>query len=344
MRVLEVREPFGIDSLVFTSRPDPVPGPGEVVIRLHALSLNYRDRLVIEGFDRWRPTGPRIPVSDGAGVIAATGPEVSHVKEGDRVAPIFYPRWIDGGPTPKKMEKPLGGAVADGLYAEYAVVPESSVVTLPSHLTHEEAATLPCAALTAWNGVAERTRPRAGETVVVLGTGGVALFALLFARLFGSRVIVTSGSDEKLARARDLGANAGINYRTIPDWPTQLRDMTNGEGADLVVDTAGSLTEAIDAVRVGGTIAFIGLLGKTRSEVDLIKLMGKSATIHAIDVGSRTMFESMNGVIESAGLRPVIDRVFAFDEAGAAIRYLSSGAHFGKICIQMGHEPSSSEW
>ena len=322
MKALEVREPFGVDSLVLTSRPDPVPGPHDVVLRLHALSLNYRDHLVIQGVDRWRPTAPRIPMSDGAGVIVATGLAVSRVKEGDRVAPIFYPRWIDGGPTPGGLEKPLGGAVADGIGAEYAVVHESSVVTLPSHLTYEEAATLPCAAVTAWNGVAERTRPRAGDTVVVLGTGGVALFALLFAQSFGARVIVTSSSDAKLARARDLGAAERINYRTTPDWPKQVREMTQGEGADLVVDTAGSLTEALDAVRVGGTIAFIGLLGKTHSDVDLIKLMGKSVTLHAIDVGSRAMFQSMNHRIASARLRPVIDRVFGFDEARDAMRYL----------------------
>lgn len=343
MRVLEVREPFGIDALAFTRRPDPVPAPHEVVIRLHALSLNYRDRLVIDGFDRWRPTGPRIPLSDGVGVVAARGAKVSRVKEGDRVAPLFYPRWIDGPPSPQKLETALGGAAADGLAAECAVAHESGVVTLPSHLTHEEAATLPCAALTAWNGVAERTRPRAGETVIVLGTGGVALFALQFAQLLGARVIVTSSSDAKLARARDLGADGTINYRLTPDWPAQVRDLTNGRGADLVVDTAGSLAEAIDAVRVGGTIASIGLLGKTSSNVDLITLMGKSATLHAIDVGSRAMFESMNSLIESTGLRPVIDRVFAFDEVHDAVCYLSSGTHVGKICIRMGREQGSSQ-
>jgi NADPH:quinone reductase-like Zn-dependent oxidoreductase len=340
MRSVEVREPFGVESLTITTRPDPVPGPRDVVIRLQAMSLNYRDALVIDGFDRWRPTGPRIPVSDGVGVIVARGPEVSRVKEGDRVAPIFYPGWIDGAPASPKMEGPLGGAAVDGLYSEYAVVDESSLVTVPSHLTAEEAATLPCAALTAWNGVAEHRRLRAGDTVVVLGTGGVALFALQFAAQLGARVIVTSSSDAKLARARALGAAAGINYRTTPDWPKQVRDLTNGEGADLVVDTAGSLAEAIDAVRVGGTIAFIGLLAGTRSDIDLITLMGKSATIHAIDVGSRAMFESMNRLIESAGLRPAIDRVFGFDEAQEAFRYLSSGGHFGKICIRVSQGPA----
>jgi NADPH:quinone reductase-like Zn-dependent oxidoreductase len=338
MRALEVREPFGIEALAFTSRPTPVPGPGEVLVRLRALSLNYRDRLVIDGFDRWRPTGARIPVSDGAGIVTALGHGVSRVKEGERVTPVFYPRWRDGPPTPVTLEQPLGGAAADGLFADYAVVHEDSVVTLPPHLTFEQAATLPCAALTAWHGVAGRTRPRDSDTVVVLGTGGVALFALQFARAFGAQVIVTSSSDEKLARTHALGAFAGINYRRTPDWSRRVREITNGVGADLVVDTAGALSAAIDAVRVGGTIAFIGLIGRTRADVDLVALMGKSATIHAIDVGSREMFESMNRFIASAALTPVIDRVFAFDEAREAFRYLSSGAHFGKICIRLSTE------
>jgi NADPH:quinone reductase-like Zn-dependent oxidoreductase len=206
---------------------------------------------------------------------------------------------------------------------------------VPEHLSPEEAATLPCAAVTAWNGVAEGRAPREGETVVVLGTGGVSLFALQFAKLFGARAIVTSSSDDKLARARELGADAGINYRTTPDWPRALRDLTHGEGADLVVDTVGSLAEAIDAVRVGGTIAYIGLLRGTHSEVDLVKLMGSSATIRAIDVGSRAMFEAMNRSIESVTLRPVIDRTFAFDAAREAFSYLGAGAHFGKVCIRI---------
>jgi NADPH:quinone reductase-like Zn-dependent oxidoreductase len=335
MRVLEVREPFGIDSLVYTTRPEPAAGPRDVVVRLEALSLNYRDHLVIGGIDRWRPPGPRIPVSDGAGVVVATGPAVTRFRKGDRVAPIFYPEWIDGQPAPEKMQGALGGSGADGLYAEYAVVDETAAVAVPPHLSDEEAATLPCAALTAWNGVAEGAPLREGDTVAVLGTGGVALFALQFAKLLGARAIITSSSDSKLARARALGADGGINYRTTPDWPRAVRELTGGRGADLVVDTAGALAEAIDAVRVGGTVAFIGLLRGTHSDVDLVKLMGSSATIRAIDVGSRAMFESMNRAIESAKLRPVIDRTFAFDEAREAFRYLGAGAHFGKVCVRV---------
>jgi NADPH:quinone reductase-like Zn-dependent oxidoreductase len=335
MRVLEVREPFGIDSVVFTTRPDPAAGPRDVVVRLTALSLNYRDQLVIDGINRWRPHGPRIPVSDGAGVVIATGAAVTRFKKGDRVAPIFYPKWIADQPATEKMQGALGGAAADGLYAEYAVIDETALVGVPSHLSDAEAATLPCAALTAWNGVAEGAPLREGDTVAILGTGGVALFALQFAKLFGARAIITSSSDSKLTRARELGADGGINYRTTPDWPRALRELTDGRGADLVVDTAGALAEAIDAVCVGGTVAFIGLLLGTHSDVDLVKLMGSSATIRAIDVGSRAMFESMNRAIEAAQLRPVIDRMFAFDEAHDAFRYFGDGAHFGKVCVRL---------
>ena len=335
MRVLEAREPLGIDSLVFASRPEPAPGPRDLVVRLKALSLNYRDHLVIDGVGRWRPPEPRIPVSDGVGMVVDVGPAVTRFATGDRVAPIFYPRWINGPASSAKMESALGGAGTDGVYAEYVVVDETAAVAVPPHLGDEEAATLPCAGVTAWNAVAEGVPLREGETVVVLGTGGVALFALQFAKLLGARVVITSSSDAKLARARELGADDGVNYRATADWPRAVRELTGGEGAHLVVDTAGELAAAIEAVRIGGRIAFVGLLRGTRAEVDLVKLMGSSATIRAIDVGSRAMFESMNGAIESAKMRPVVDRAFAFDEARDAFRYLREGAHFGKVCIRV---------
>jgi NADPH:quinone reductase-like Zn-dependent oxidoreductase len=305
------------------------------VVRLKALSLNYRDHFVIDGVGRWRPPEPRVPVSDGVGIVVGTGSAVTRFAKGNRVAPVFYPRWINGPPSTEKMEGALGGAGADGVYAEYVVVHEAAAVAVPAHLGDEEAATLPCAGVTAWNAVAEGATPRAGETVVLLGTGGVALFALQFAKLLGARVIITSSSDAKLARARELGADAGVNYRTTRDWPRAVRELTGGAGAHLVVDTAGELAAAIEAVRVGGRIAFVGLLRGTQADVDLVKLMGSSATIRAIDVGSREMFESMNRAIESARLRPVIDRTFAFDEARDAFRYLREGAHFGKVCIRV---------
>ena len=334
MRVLEAREPFGVDSLAFAARPDPSPGPRDLVLRMNALSLNYRDRLVTDGVDRWRPPGPRIPLSDGVGTVADTGAAVTRFKIGDRVAPIFYPQWIDGEPSPEKMQVALGGAGTDGVYAQSVVVDEHAAVAVPAHLGDEEAATLPCAAVTAWNAVAEGPPLGENDTVVVLGTGGVALFALQFAKLFGARVVITSSSDAKLARARELGADEGINYRTTPDWPRAVRELTDGRGADLVVDTAGELPQSIESVRVAGRIAFVGVL-RTRADVDLVKLMGSSATIRAIDVGSRAMFESMNRAIASSKLRPVIDRTFGFDEAHDAFRYLSEGGHFGKVCIRV---------
>ncbi|HEY0160042.1 MAG TPA: NAD(P)-dependent alcohol dehydrogenase [Thermoanaerobaculia bacterium] len=335
MRVVEVAPPFGIDALAYVERPDPTPGPGQVVLRMRALSLNYRDLLVVNGTGRWRAPGPRIPLSDGVGEVVAIGEGVTRVRAGDRVAPLFYPHWSDGPPAPEKMEVALGGAGTDGLYAEQALLHESAVVHVPPHLTDEEAATLPCAGLTAWHGVAEEGRLRAGGTAVVLGTGGVALFALQFARLLGARVLATSSSDDKLERARSLGATAGVNYRTTRDWPARVLELTGG-GADLVVDTAGTLAESIAAVRVGGTVSFIGFVAGTKAEVDLVALMGKSARVQAIDVGSRAMFESMNRAMEEGGMRPVVDRVFGFDEAAEAFRYLESGRQFGKVCIRAG--------
>jgi len=333
MRALEIREPFGVDALAYVDRPVPDPRAGEVLIKMRALALNYRDLLVVDGVSRWRSGAPRVPVSDGVGEVVGLGDGVTSVSMGERVAPTFCPRWIDGGPAPEKMSGALGGAAMDGLFAEYVVAHESSVVRVPNALSDVEAATLPCAGVTAWHGVAEEGRLRPGDTVVVPGTGGVSLFALQFAHLFGARVIVTSSSDAKLDRARSLGAADGINYRTTPDWPARVLELTGGRGADLVVDTVGNLTDAIAAVRVGGTIAYIGLLTGLKTDVDLVALMGKSARIQAIDVGSRAMFETMNRAIDVGGMRPVVDRVFGFDEARDAFRYLAGHAHFGKVCV-----------
>ena len=324
MRALEIRGGFGLDNLALVERPDPAPGPGQVVVRMRAASLNYRDLLMVQGKYNPKQKLPLVPCSDGAGEVVEVGEGVTRVKPGDRVCGIFAQRWIAGEPNREKLRSTLGGPL-DGMLAELVVLPEEGVVPVPPHLSWEEAATLPCAGVTAWNAVAEGKPLREGETVVVLGTGGVALFALQFAKLLGARAIITSSSDAKLARARELGADDGVNYRTTADWPRAVRELTGGEGAHLVVDTAGELAAAIEAVRVGGKIAFVGLLRGTRADVDLVKLMGSSATIRAIDVGSRAMFESMNRAIESAEMRPVVDRTFAFDEARDAFRYLREG-------------------
>ena len=334
MRVIEIGGKFGIDSLQVVERPEPVPGPGQVVLSVRAVSLNYRDLLVVNGINRWRPASARVPVSDAVGVVEATGSGVSRVKQGDRVAPIFYPKWLEGEVSPGKLVSLLGGAVADGVFAEFVAVDETSVVPVPPHLSDEEAATLPCAAVTAWNAVVCAGRFGPGDTVVVLGTGGVSVFAMQFAKMLGARVIVTSSSDQKLARAAQLGASAGINYAST-DWPRAVLEITEGLGADHVVDTVGDLGKAVTAARVGGSVAFVGLLTGMDSKVDLVALMGKSARVQAIDVGSREMFMNMNRAIAFHAIRAVVDRVFDFSEAAQAFQHLAKAAHFGKICIRI---------
>jgi NADPH:quinone reductase-like Zn-dependent oxidoreductase len=333
MKVIQIHDTFGVDALTVVERPDPVPGLGQVVLKMRAFSINFRDLLVVNGVGRWRPSLPRVPLSDGVGIVMAAGNGVSHVQVGDRVAPIFYPKWLDGRVAAEKMGQPLGGAAADGVLAEYTLVDAASLVHVPAHLTDEEAATLPCAGVTAWSALLRFGDIRPGDSVVVLGTGGVALFALQFARLLGARVIVTSSSDHKLARAKALGAAAGVNYKLTPDWPSAVMELTDGVGADYVVDTVGGLKDAIAAVRLGGAVAFVGLLSGMTAELDLVMFMGKCARVEAVDVGSRATFEAMNKAIAFHGMRPVVDRVFAFDELGAALTYLSEGRHFGKVCL-----------
>jgi len=334
MKVIEIRDKFGVEFLAVAERPEPVPGPGQVAFKMKAFSLNYRDLLVVNGVGRWKPSLPRIPLSDGVGLVAAMGSGVSRVKMWDRVAPIFYPKWLDGRVASEKMGSPFGGAVADGVLAEYALFDEASLVHVPAHLTDEEAATLPCAAVTAWNAVVSGGQISPGDTVVVLGTGGVSIFSLQFARFLGARVIITSSSDQKLARAKQLGAAAVVNYKTTPSWPKAVLELTGGDGADYVVDTVGELREAIAAVRLGGIVAFVGLLNGMSAEVDLVALMGKSARIEAIDVGSREMFEAMNNAIEFHAMHPVVDRVFGFFELREALNYLREARHFGKVCLR----------
>ena len=334
MKVIKIRDTFGVDSLQLVERPDRVPGSGQVVLKMKAFSINYRDLLVVSGVGRWKPPLGRVPLSDGVGIVAVAGNGVSRVKVGDRVAPIFYPNWLDGRVTARKMGQALGGAAADGVLAEYTLFDEASLVHVPTHLTDEEGATLPCAAVTAWNAVVSGGRIAPGDTVVVLGTGGVSLFALQFARFLGARVIITSSSDEKLARAKQLGAAAVVNYKTTLDWPQAVLEQTRGEGADYVVDTVGELRQAIAAVRLGGVVAFVGLLKGMNAQVDLVALMGKSARIEAIDVGSREMFEAMNRAIEFHAMRPVVDRVFGFSELREALNYLREARHFGKVCLR----------
>jgi NADPH:quinone reductase-like Zn-dependent oxidoreductase len=334
--VYEVRGSFGIENLAIAERPRPLPGHGEVVVKVRAASVNYRDLLVVKGLYNPRLPLPRIPFSDGAGEVIAVGSGVSRVKEGDRVAGIFMQKWLSGELTEAGVKSALGGEI-DGMLAEYAVLPEEGVVHLPDHLSYEEAATLPCAAVTAWHAVIE-TGVKPGDTVLVLGTGGVSVFALQFARLAGAQVIATSGSDAKIDKAIQLGAAQGINYKAVPDWGGRVRELTDGKGVDLVVEVggAGTLPQSIKAVRIGGRISLIGVLTGNTGEVNPLPLVMKKVRLQGILVGSREMFESMNRAISKTRLSPVIDRVFPFEEVGEALRTMERGAHFGKICIRIG--------
>jgi NADPH:quinone reductase-like Zn-dependent oxidoreductase len=336
MKVYEVRGSFGIENLAMSERPQPLPGHGEVVVKVMAASVNYRDLLVVKGLYNPRLPLPRIPFSDGAGEVIAVGSGVSRVKEGDRVAGIFMQKWLSGELTEAGVKSALGGEI-DGILAEYVVLPEEGVVHLPDHLSYEEAATLPCAAVTAWHAVIE-TGVKPGDTVLVLGTGGVSMFALQFARLAGAQIIATSGSDAKLARAIQLGAAQGINYKVVPEWGRKVREITDGKGVDLVVEVggAGTLPQSMKAVRIGGRISLIGVLTGNTGEVNPLPLVMKKVRLQGILVGSREMFESMNRAIGTHRLHPVIDRVFPFEEAREALRTMERGAHFGKICIRIG--------
>jgi NADPH:quinone reductase-like Zn-dependent oxidoreductase len=335
MKVYEIRGGFGLEALQLAERPQPQPGRGEVLLKVRAASLNYRDLLVVKGVYNPKMALPRIPVSDAVGEDVGIGPDVTRVKPGQRVAGLFMPGWLEGELTDAKGRTALGGSV-DGLLAEYAVLPEESVVAVPEHLTDEEAATLPCAAVTAWNGLVHAGGVRPGDTVLVQGTGGVSLFALQFARLAGARVIATSSSDEKLARVKELGASAGINYRTTPEWGEPVRQLTAGRGVDHVIEVggAGTLAQSLRAVRTAGHIALIGVLSGY-GQVNPLPILMKGVRVSGIYVGSRDLFEAMNRAIALHQLRPVVDRVFPFAQAADAFRHLESGAHFGKVVIRL---------
>lgn len=326
---------FGLENLHLRQMPDPSPGPGEAIVRVRACSLNYRDLLVAKGTYGRAARAPLIPLSDGAGEVAAVGEGVTRVKPGDRVCGIFFQRWIEGEITDEKAASALGGAI-DGMLSEKVRLNAEGLVQAPSHLSFEEAATLPCAAVTAWNALFHSGRLRAGESVLVQGSGGVSVFALQFARLAGARVIATSSSDAKLERLKSMGADAGVNYKSTPEWDKPAREFTNGVGVDHVVEVggAGTLPLSLKAVRRAGHVPLIGVLSGAGT-MDPRAIFSKSVRVQGIYVGSRAMFEEMNRAIESSGLRPVIDRVFDFDQAAEAFRYMESGAHFGKICIRL---------
>ncbi len=334
MKAYEIQNPIGIDALTLVERSDPKPGFGQVVVQVRATSLNYRDLIVVEG-NYPGMNRPVIPMSDGAGDVVDIGEGVTRVKVGDRVAGIFFQDWIAGSINRQIMKSALGGSI-DGMLAEYVVLNQEGVVILPDHLSYEDGATLPCAAVTAWHGLVTKGNITAGESVLVLGTGGVSIFALQFAKMHGARVIVTSSSEEKLSRAKELGAEEVVNYKSIPNWEEKVYELTDGIGVDHVVEVggAGTLAKSLRAVRYGGQVSLIGVLSGFGGEINPVAVMQKSITLQGIYVGSREMFEAINRAIAQNQLKPIINRIFPFEEAREAYSYLKSGAHFGKIVIQ----------
>lgn len=325
---------FGIDSLRVVDRPEPKPGHGQVLLKMRAWSLNFRDLLVVKGLYHPKLKFPFVPLSDGVGEVAAIGEGVTRVKVGDRVAGCFMQGWLAGELTDASFKTGLGGG-PQGILAEKVVLSEDGVTHVPAHLSDDEAATLPCAALTAWHALVVEGHVKAGDTVLVQGTGGVSIFALQFARLIGARVIATSSSNEKLARVRQLGASDGINYKETPDWEDRVRELTGGTGVDHVVEVggAGTFNKSLKAVRIAGRIYLIGVLAGP-GNVNLMPILMKNVRVQGIMVGSREIFETMNRAIALHQLRPVVDRVFGFGEIREALKHLESGAHFGKVCLR----------
>jgi NADPH:quinone reductase-like Zn-dependent oxidoreductase len=327
---------FGIDRLERVTLPDPVPQYGQVLVRVHAVSLNYRDLMIVQGRYNPKMRLPRIPCSDGAGEVVGVGEGVTRVRPGDRVAGIFMQSWIDGEPDAEKIKGALGGDI-DGMLAELVVLHEDGVVAIPESLSYEEAATLPCAGVTAWNAVAEVGNIKAGDTVLIQGTGGVSIFALQFARLLGARVLGTSSSDAKLERARRLGLDAGVNYRHRADWDAWAMEQTGGSGVDLVIEVggAGTFMRSIAALRIGGAVAQIGVLSDSTEGIVIPKLLHKQVRLRGIYVGSRAHFEKMSRAIAQHRLKPVVDEVFSLHDAPAALRRLETGSHFGKLVLSV---------
>ena len=334
MKAIQLRSPGGLDNLILVDLPDPgEPAPGEIRVRLHASSLNYHDLGVVTQAD-WQTDG-RIPMSDGAGVVEAVGAGVAEFKPGDHVVSCFFPTWRDGPATLGDFSTVPGDGV-DGYARQAVTCPATSFTLAPKGFSHAEAATLTTAGLTAWRALVVEGGLKAGDTVLVLGTGGVSVMALQFAKLMGATVIATSSSDEKLIRARALGADHTINYKAHEDWGTQVRDWTGGRGVDHVIEVGGpgTLPQSIAAVRVGGHIALIGVLTGRGGAVPTAALMVKQARLQGLIVGSRREQTDMVRAIDATGFKPVIDRSFGLGEIAEAFRHQASGGHFGKICLE----------
>jgi len=327
---------FGLDNIQLDDITLPVLGPTDVAVTFHAASLNYRDLMTVTGVYNPKLELPRIPGSDAAGTVIAVGPAVTRFQPGDRVSSLFFQDWHDGEIQPNTGRSALGGVI-DGVFATARVLPEAGLIPAPSYLTDEEAATLPCAALTAWNSLVEKGRLRAGETVLVLGTGGVSLFALQIAKLHGARVILTSSSDEKLARARALGADETINYRTTPNWDDEVLRLTENRGVDHVVEVggAGTLPRSLRAVRPSGHVSIIGVLSGPGEGIDVRTVLTKSLYVSGVYVGSEAMFHRMNAFFNAHQIHPIVDRAFPLTAYPEALAYMATGSHFGKVVLTL---------
>jgi NADPH:quinone reductase-like Zn-dependent oxidoreductase len=336
MKVYELQR-FGLNNLKIVDRPKPEPKPGQALVKMRAFSLNYRDLMIVNGVYNPKMPLPRVPFSDGCGVVEAVGAGVTRVKVGDRVTPIFMQTWIDGSLTDAKGNSALGGAI-DGVLAEYVALDAEGLVHAPAHLSDEQAACLPCAAVTAWNALVTQAHLKAGDTILVQGTGGVSLFALQFARAHGARVLAISGHDEKLARAKSLGAADGVNYKSNPDWDRAIVQLAGGTGVDHVVEVggAGTFERSLRAVRPMGVVSQIGVLSGVTKDLNIAPILMKHVRVQGIYVGSRAMFEQMNRAITENRIEPVVDKVFPFEQVGDALRHMESGAHFGKIVVKAG--------
>ncbi len=335
MKAYEINE-FGIDNLTLAERDEPSPQANEVKVKFHAASLNYRDLMMIKGGYNPRLKTPLVPFSDGAGEVVEVGAEVTKFKVGDRVTPIFMQGWIDGAIDAKKARTALGGDM-DGCLREFGNFDENGLVCIPDHFSYEEAATLPCAAVTAYHALFESCSIRPDSTILLQGTGGVSIFALQLASVLGCRVIITSSSDEKLERAKKLGATDLINYTQTEDWDKKVLELTEKRGVDTVVEVggAGTMQKSVNAAKVGGHVAVIGVLAG-KGNFNPASLLMKSVRLQGIFVGSRQMFEDMNRFFGNyTHIKPVIDKTFEFGEVTDALKYMEAGAHFGKIVVKI---------
>lgn len=333
MKLYRIEKEFGIDELKLVEKEEPKPGRQQVLVNMRAASINYRDLLMIRGMYSRNLRLPLIPFSDGAGEVVAIGEDVTRWKPGDRVMSTFFQNWFSGPITDAGARSALGGDI-DGVLTEYVALHEQGLVRIPEHLSFEEGATLPCAALAAWHAL-NTGGFTCGDTVLTLGTGGVSIFAVQFGKAAGARIIGTSSSDEKLKRLKEMGATEGINYKTEPYWDKKVRELTGGKGVDRVIEVggAGTLGKSLTAVRVGGHVSLIGVLSGQKGEINPLPAIMKSVRIQGILVGSREMFEAMTRAVTAHQIRPVIDKIFPFSEVKEALHYMSSGAHFGKVVV-----------